>query len=129
EQEVRHEDLLLTGVGIQGNRQIGHLEVFPGHLNLVAKTCVRQTSACLVLAGRMRLVAVPKNCGWHIAAPNSSACISCRCHKDTGHFCRSCPSQDRKSTRLNSSHVAISYAVFCLKKKNRTTCTPRQRDR
>src|SRR5437870_9686389 len=27
------------------------------------------------------------------------------------------PSADRKSTRLNSSHVAISYAVFCLKKK------------
>src|SRR5690625_6697290 len=27
---------------------------------------------------------------------------------------------DRKSTRLNSSHVAISYAVFCLKKKNHT---------
>src|SRR5690625_6398950 len=27
--------------------------------------------------------------------------------------------QDRKSTRLNSSHVAISYAVFCLKKKIR----------
>src|SRR5690554_7190447 len=27
--------------------------------------------------------------------------------------------QDRKSTRLNSSHVRISYAVFCLKKKKR----------
>src|SRR2546430_9730614 len=27
---------------------------------------------------------------------------------------------DRKSTRLNSSHSQISYAVFCLKKKNRT---------
>src|SRR5699024_10223871 len=27
------------------------------------------------------------------------------------------PMQDRKSTRLNSSHVSISYAVFCLKKK------------
>src|SRR5690606_39984607 len=26
--------------------------------------------------------------------------------------------EDRKSTRLNSSHVKISYAVFCLKKKN-----------
>src|SRR5699024_12766592 len=26
--------------------------------------------------------------------------------------------QDRKSTRLNSSHVSISYAVFCLKEKN-----------
>src|SRR3712207_7269931 len=34
---------------------------------------------------------------------------------------------DRKSTRLNSSHANISYAVFCLKKKNRVpsalTCT------
>src|SRR5690606_41313451 len=28
---------------------------------------------------------------------------------------------DRKSTRLNSSHVKISYAVFCLKKKRRST--------
>src|SRR5690349_23093510 len=28
---------------------------------------------------------------------------------------------DRKSTRLNSSHVEISYAVFCLKKKKKTT--------
>src|SRR6266498_5524685 len=28
-------------------------------------------------------------------------------------------SQDRKSTRLNSSHVRISYAVFCLKKKKK----------
>src|SRR5690625_5998990 len=28
------------------------------------------------------------------------------------------PLRDRKSTRLNSSHVAISYTVFCLKKKN-----------
>src|SRR5690606_40154587 len=31
-------------------------------------------------------------------------------------FCAS--GRDRKSTRLNSSHVKISYAVFCLKKKN-----------
>src|SRR5438874_11029495 len=29
--------------------------------------------------------------------------------------------RDRKSTRLNSSHVEISYAVFCLKKKNQRT--------
>src|SRR5437868_14098154 len=34
-------------------------------------------------------------------------------------------SQDRKSTRLNSSHVSISYAVFCLKKKKHT---PSSRD-
>src|SRR5690606_34054348 len=31
--------------------------------------------------------------------------------------------QDRKSTRLNSSHVKISYAVFCLKKKKKKTRT------
>src|SRR5699024_11354089 len=30
------------------------------------------------------------------------------------------PDADRKSTRLNSSHVSISYAVFCLKKKKST---------
>src|SRR5690349_23448094 len=38
-------------------------------------------------------------------------------------------SKDRKSTRLNSSHVEISYAVFCLKKKNtipRTKNNPHQ---
>src|SRR3712207_8936059 len=34
---------------------------------------------------------------------------------------------DRKSTRLNSSHANISYAVFCLKKKKtRNTCSPRK---
>src|SRR5258708_25261930 len=31
------------------------------------------------------------------------------------------PQRDRKSTRLNSSHQIISYAVFCLKKKNNNT--------
>src|SRR5690606_41915171 len=33
------------------------------------------------------------------------------------------PGRDRKSTRLNSSHVKISYAVFCLKKKKDSTAT------
>src|SRR5690625_5540989 len=36
-------------------------------------------------------------------------------------FLSSNNSTDRKSTRLNSSHVAISYAVFCLKKKKKQT--------
>src|SRR5258708_23696381 len=39
-------------------------------------------------------------------------------------------SSDRKSTRLNSSHQIISYAVFCLKKKKKQECCPtHQRDR
>src|SRR3712207_7448273 len=41
-------------------------------------------------------------------------CSSRRCE---GH---GDPRPDRKSTRLNSSHANISYAVFCLKKKNKT---------
>src|SRR5437868_11737869 len=38
-----------------------------------------------------------------------------RCAVETG--CNKHIAKDRKSTRLNSSHVSISYAVFCLKKK------------
>src|SRR2546430_3584395 len=34
---------------------------------------------------------------------------------------------DRKSTRLNSSHSQISYAVFCLKKKNEVPCQAHSR--
>src|SRR5438309_7436404 len=38
--------------------------------------------------------------------------------------------QDRKSTRLNSSHSSISYAVFCLKKKkNRAVCMKNKTER
>src|SRR6266480_5234059 len=35
--------------------------------------------------------------------------------------------EDRKSTRLNSSHMSISYAVFCLKKKKKNTTTNYQK--
>src|SRR2546426_7649331 len=37
--------------------------------------------------------------------------------KETGEKAGKAVEQDRKSTRLNSSHLVISYAVFCLKKK------------
>src|SRR5256885_8141408 len=54
------------------------------------------------------------------AVINQDSCIQCgRCHvacEDTSHQAIT----DRKSTRLNSSHLVISYAVFCLKKKNKT---------
>src|SRR5256885_12209738 len=38
----------------------------------------------------------------------------------TVSVCRESRIRDRKSTRLNSSHLVISYAVFCLKKKKTT---------
>src|SRR5699024_11276133 len=40
-------------------------------------------------------------------------------HLSTAIIAAEVMGQDRKSTRLNSSHVSISYAVFCLKKKNK----------
>src|SRR3712207_8152462 len=55
-----------------------------------------------------------QNCGVLIAfaAETLSVVTSAFCFTDDG-------SQDRKSTRLNSSHANISYAVFCLKKKKK----------
>src|SRR5690349_23413136 len=48
--------------------------------------------------------------------PRGSGRLSPRSRR--GPHCGGRRSRDRKSTRLNSSHVEISYAVFCLKKKN-----------
>src|SRR5271157_6062339 len=62
----------------------------------------------------------------HVALPISSTSASTRWVRPSRR-CRSrwrwtrARSPDRKSTRLNSSHVRISYAVFCLKKKKSTT--------
>src|SRR5690349_23466993 len=39
--------------------------------------------------------------------------------ESSSDYCREFAGRDRKSTRLNSSHVEISYAVFCLKKKKK----------
>src|SRR5690625_6591974 len=61
----------------------------------------------------------------HITAANTPAIEAITTLADASHSSGETPSpsdadsgtSDRKSTRLNSSHVAISYAVFCLKKK------------
>src|SRR3712207_8051163 len=65
-----------------------------------------------------------RRCFTHIArgaeVPDELACRR-RAERQVGlaRFRRAClQPQDRKSTRLNSSHANISYAVFCLKKKN-----------
>src|SRR5699024_12851224 len=55
-------------------------------------------------------------CGYITTIINLNIRIDCH-----GTYCKSAMTVDRKSTRLNSSHVSISYAVFCLKKKNRPT--------
>src|SRR3989337_3890750 len=48
-------------------------------------------------------------------------CAFARCRREkSGDWEQPAEEPDRKSTRLNSSHGSISYAVFCLKKKNTT---------
>src|SRR5947209_10005794 len=60
--------------------------------------------------------ALPISCSSSTAKGRPSGAARSRC---AGPRTRTrCSSIDRKSTRLNSSHANISYAVFCLKKKN-----------
>src|SRR5258708_24676361 len=72
-------------------------------------------------------------CIWRIPAAHS-ACRPARTWWRGRHRgCRSGSREnrdvgDRKSTRLNSSHQIISYAVFCLKKKKRQTHHPALRE-
>src|SRR5690606_14012850 len=57
-----------------------------------------------------------------VAIRDKYGSLHCYCHLDmaavkVGQYVQQGQMIDRKSTRLNSSHVKISYAVFCLKKK------------
>src|SRR5438067_824865 len=57
------------------------------------------------------------SCG---SASHTTERVWADCAASLDQTCHVSPSQeDRKSTRLNSSHVSISYAVFCLKKKKK----------
>src|SRR5205814_8976809 len=53
----------------------------------------------------------------HRAVAGGPAPLSPVCHISQQRDALPVPGRDRKSTRLNSSHLGISYAVFCLKKK------------
>src|SRR5471032_1311380 len=108
----------------------------------------RSVDTSFVMAKRVSRLAVNNSCG--SSAPNSLSCLSFFFFNDTATteiytlslhdalpisdrgecrepaIGRGTPSHikrtDRKSTRLNSSHITISYAVFCLKKKKNKTC-------
>src|SRR5256885_12220835 len=59
-----------------------------------------------------------------VPAPRQDLSRHCAVHASGSHLLRpglNGAMPDRKSTRLNSSHLVISYAVFCLKKKTITT--------
>src|SRR5437773_4055181 len=65
-------------------------------------------------------VAVQGGAGLRSRNPDPRARVH-RHHQPVGELVQA---TDRKSTRLNSSHITISYAVFCLKKKNTPTKAP-----
>src|SRR5882724_13225063 len=56
------------------------------------------------------------------------SCAPQRHGEEVGRGARGGGAQDRKSTRLNSSHLGMSYAVFCLKKKKKTVATRRPQE-
>src|SRR5690554_7647171 len=85
----------------------------------MAAPCSMTASAVAVrFSGRMGLGTPLGKCpsGWWCTLINSNG--RCCSSSSITRPAPPLPALDRKSTRLNSSHVRISYAVFCLKKKN-----------
>src|SRR5947209_15491218 len=72
----------------------------PPRSTLFPYTTLFRSTLPHVISGRTAVPAIASPSGYAFASPNSGA-----------------EARDRKSTRLNSSHANISYAVFCLKKK------------
>src|SRR6266540_6775983 len=76
------------------------------------------------MTGRAACVPTSRPWRWRAARPRRS--VRSAPDRRSPHRCRTrrryagrSASRDRKSTRLNSSHITISYAVFCLKKKKK----------
>src|SRR5690554_7431977 len=76
---------------------------------------------CSASTGRMRLEVVLDRSSDLIQVARSSERCDPMPQGRFGRFGQQFALRDRKSTRLNSSHVRISYAVFCLKKKTYPT--------
>src|SRR2546422_6336723 len=76
--------------------------------------------------GKLAMTTHNRRCHWklrlYFACVNRFRRLGRRLIEERYDWAR-CLAPDRKSTRLNSSHGYISYAVFCLKKKKKTTIT------
>src|SRR5437879_9785730 len=88
-------DVSARSHGSAVTRRGGSSRLFNGRKLISSRIIARHSASSRAMKWATPLVAL-----WVIAPP------------------RSCLVTDRKSTRLNSSHRCISYAVFCLKKKN-----------
>src|SRR2546426_949871 len=78
-------------------------------------------------AGARALLVAAAAQTWNVDTSSCHATGGVVIHGPTGRTLAYGALVDRKSTRLNSSHLVISYAVFCLKKKNHTNPLPHAR--
>src|SRR5437870_9453902 len=100
----------IAHVTVMGASPFAHIRRFP--LDLLAKNAEHgQRTVDTVNGGARTGDGQQHAAGAATNFENRPADALCQVHIER-------PIEDRKSTRLNSSHVAISYAVFCLKKKN-----------
>src|SRR5690606_40043041 len=84
----------------------------------------RSSDLQIIKHKRLRRTLVPRQVKLHAIDDHPTRCNDgCRHLLGFLNFVSKPKLQDRKSTRLNSSHVKISYAVFCLKKKKTRTRT------
>src|SRR5688500_19249820 len=93
----------------------------PVEFKLNGKDVVGYSNETIIETAKRHGVAIPHLCYKEGLRPdgNCRACmVEIRGERVLAPSC--CRKPDRKSTRLNSSHLVISYAVFCLKKKSNT---------
>src|SRR5256885_5431064 len=85
-------------------------EIYTLSLHDALPICPERRSYCCSTVGRVKFCV-------------SLYWLNQRCFLDAGRIQGRRVCRDRKSTRLNSSHLVISYAVFCLKKKKKKSET------
>src|SRR5690348_17885573 len=117
----------MTSTTITGERA-DLLETLAKHRNFLRHTArdltdeqaaARTTVSELCVGGLIKHVAITED-NWArfiVDGPASQGPPDAAAYEAHAKSFRMLPGEDRKSTRLNSSHPSISYAVFCLKKK------------
>src|SRR3712207_9024216 len=94
----------LAGVGVQDRRQVAEARGKPDVGDVGDPDLVESVYLEVLGVDRVSAKSMSRICGWHKAE------LWLTQKRLLSHD----PQQDRKSTRLNSSHANISYAVFCL---------------
>src|SRR5690606_41758010 len=108
--------------GTVGTRSCVRVMMLPGLLVVISTGAATAQISALSLHDALPIFAQPRDARGDLAGAGRGAVVG-DLHDDG--VAAQGVLEDRKSTRLNSSHVKISYAVFCLKKKQ-TSPAPRE---